>query len=104
MDRPQQLVDRNVDTISNLLDNEQPAVYGDASLPDILKNAHLETAKLLVITVPDVGITDNIIHMALDMNPKIQIVARASYLADVNKLQPSWCHHRLRGGRGTQYV
>ncbi len=80
------IIDRNVDTISTLLDKEQPAVYGDAALPDILKNAHLETAKLLVITVPDVGITDNIIHMAMDMNPKIQIVARARYLADVDKL------------------
>ena len=76
------VIDRNVDTIAKLLEQNQEAVYGDASQPNILEMTHIKTATLLVITIPDLAITLNIIHAARHFNPDIPIVARVKYQAE----------------------
>ena len=81
------IVDRNIDTIETLRKQKLPAVYGDASHFNILENAHVKTARLLVITAPDVTTTLNIVKTALALNPKIQILARASYITGEKTLR-----------------
>jgi len=63
------------------------AIYGDASRPHILKAAGIETAKLCVVVINEPAVAPRIIHQARFLNPTLQIVARARYLADVERLQ-----------------
>lgn len=83
---PSVLVDTNVDTITEQRQSLREAIFGDASSPHILEAAHIKTAKLLVVTTPDIVTTISIIESVRKLNPDIPIVARAVYSSDRIKL------------------
>jgi len=55
------------------------AQHGDACSPDLLEHIHLEHARALVVTLPDVSAVRQIIHLARQVNPNLPIIARARY-------------------------
>ncbi|PJB39508.1 MAG: portal protein, partial [Deltaproteobacteria bacterium CG_4_9_14_3_um_filter_63_12] len=66
-----------------------PVIYGDASQELVLEAAEIGTARLLVVTTPDIVTTRSIITNAKRHNTAIQIVARtsdASFLAVFKEL------------------
>lgn len=81
------VIDQNVDTIAFLRDTKQRGVFGDATNPTILEEAHIEEADLLLITVPSLHTTLNIIEAVQPLNPGLKILARSHYLTDHQKLQ-----------------
>jgi monovalent cation:H+ antiporter-2, CPA2 family len=74
------VVDLNVDTISNLVSEGYPAVYGDGSHREILKTAGIETAKYVLVTVPDLTNAIAVVTTALTLNPAIKTFVRARFL------------------------
>jgi len=52
-----------------------PLVYGDATHELVLRAAAVETARLLVVTTPDVVVTRSIIRTAKLLNPDLRVVA-----------------------------
>jgi CPA2 family monovalent cation:H+ antiporter-2 len=52
------------------------AIFGDASNPDILKQAHIATAKAIVISIPSVEDTKKVINEAKQLNPEAKIIVR----------------------------
>nr|WP_169316414.1 cation:proton antiporter [Desulfomonile tiedjei] len=74
------VVDLNVDTVSNLVSDGHPAIYGDGSHREILTTAGIERAKYLLITVPDLTSAIAIVTTALDLNPKIKTLVRSRFL------------------------
>ena len=74
------VVDLNVDTISNLVSEGHPAIYGDGSHREILKAAGIEKAKYLLVTVPDLTSAIAVVTSALNLNPKIKIFVRSRFL------------------------
>ncbi|MBA3720861.1 MAG: cation:proton antiporter [Parachlamydiaceae bacterium] len=81
------VIDRNIDTIVNLRERHQEAVFGDASHPDILEAAQIKNAKLLIITIPEINTSVNIIENAEKLNPNIRILARVRYTHDQHLLK-----------------
>lgn len=81
------IIDSNVDTITALTEQGKHALYGDASVPNILEIAHVENAYLLVITVPEIDSTISMIHSARQLHPKIPIFARCSFISDSVQLE-----------------
>lgn len=57
---------------------EVTVVYGDATQPTVLEATEVETARLLVVTTPDLVASRSIITHARKLNPKILVVARTS--------------------------
>ena len=53
-----------------------PVIYGDATRPDVLANAHLERAQLLVVAAPDAYQTRAILALARRLNPDLHVVVR----------------------------
>ena len=53
-----------------------PCVYGDASNPEILAQAELERARVLVVTFPDPIATKLAVENARRINPRLDVVAR----------------------------
>ena len=53
-----------------------PVIYGDATRPDILEDAHLERARLVVVAAPDAYQTRAILALARQLNPKVTVLAR----------------------------
>lgn len=74
------IIDHDVDTIAKLRAKQQEAIYGEASHPNMLELAHIEMFSLLIITIPDLASTLNIIKYAREIHPKIIILARARHL------------------------
>lgn len=74
------VVDLNVDTITNLVSEGHPAIYGDGSHREILTAAGIKKAKYLLITVPDLTSAIAIVTTALDLNPRIKTLVRSRYL------------------------
>jgi Kef-type potassium/proton antiporter, CPA2 family (TC 2.A.37.1) len=54
-----------------------PVVYGDASHEVVLEAAETSSARLLIITTPEIVITQTIVERARKVNSEIQVVARA---------------------------
>lgn len=76
------VIDHNIDTIIKLGELNRFAVFGDASSPRILENAGITHAKYLIITVPELETTLNIIQMAKRIKPTIIIAARANFISE----------------------
>ncbi|MCB1163700.1 MAG: cation:proton antiporter [Candidatus Krumholzibacteriia bacterium] len=55
-----------------------PVVYGDAARDTVLEAARIGSARLLVLTTPDMVAARAIIHQARRVNAELQVVARAS--------------------------
>lgn len=75
------IIEQNIDTVSSM-EEHLPIIFGDATGSNILKDAHIEDAAYLVITIPDTAKTIKIIHAARHANPKIKIITRIQYLEE----------------------
>jgi CPA2 family monovalent cation:H+ antiporter-2 len=53
-----------------------PVVYGDATRLEVLKAAHPETARVLLVAVPERFMARRIIELARELNPRIDTVVR----------------------------
>jgi CPA2 family monovalent cation:H+ antiporter-2 len=80
------VVDSNINTVKTLLAEKRPAVYGDASKREILHHAGIEKAEGLLITASGVPAED-VVKAARELNPKIRIVTRATYLRESDALE-----------------
>lgn len=75
------IIEQNIDTVKKL-EQQNVIIFGDAADSDILKNAQIEEASHLIITIPETEKTIEIVHAARRANPAIQIVARIQYISD----------------------
>jgi CPA2 family monovalent cation:H+ antiporter-2 len=63
------------------------ALYGDAARPHLLEEVALMRAKMLVVAINDPAAVERVVRIARGLNPTLQIVARARYLAEVEPLE-----------------
>lgn len=76
------IIDRNIDSIQRIKKIGLQTIFGDAAQSNILESAFIESASLLVITVPEIEATEAIILLAKRLNPSIQIIARVQYQSE----------------------
>lgn len=63
-----------------------PVYYGDASSPEALRHAHLNSAKLVLIMINDPQAVLRIIDAIRRVNPRLAILVRTHYVADRDRL------------------
>jgi Kef-type K+ transport system membrane component KefB len=84
------VVDINVQTHAAIRELGARVVYGDAGNPETLRHAHVDTAEIVISTVPDELLkrTSNaaIVEAVRQVAPNVTIFASASRAADVAKL------------------
>ena len=83
---PVVVVETNLQTVQQLLSEGEAAVYGDASEREILHHAGIEKADGLIIAASGVS-ADAVVKAARELNPKIRILTRATYLGETGKLR-----------------
>jgi CPA2 family monovalent cation:H+ antiporter-2 len=64
-----------------------PAVWGDATEPSVLIQAHIRDAKALVIATPETVHVRKMVDIARTLNPVIQIVVRSHNAAEAELLE-----------------
>ncbi len=63
-----------------------PVLYGDASNSEVLDYACLDKARFVIVTVPNQSACELIVAAALELAPKVSVVARASTINGVHRL------------------
>lgn len=80
------IIDRNVEAVTQLLDSNREAIFGDASFPNMLEIVKIELARILIITIPDLASTIKIVKYAKQIHPEIIIIARVPHKKDESAL------------------
>ncbi|MDP2728339.1 MAG: cation:proton antiporter [Dehalococcoidia bacterium] len=70
------IIDLDPHVIEDLRRQGFPCIYGDAANPYVLSLAELDRARVLVLTTPDPMVVESAMKNALQINPKLDIVAR----------------------------
>jgi CPA2 family monovalent cation:H+ antiporter-2 len=81
------VAEQNRDLVEQLRERGVPAVFGDASAPEVLVQAHVARARMLVIATPDaLGVRQMAAHARL-LNPAIEIVVRSHNEDEARRLE-----------------
>jgi CPA2 family monovalent cation:H+ antiporter-2 len=82
----------NLETVQRLREAGEPAVvYGDASHREILHHAGVEKAAGLIIAASGIP-AQPVVEAAHELNPKIRILTRTTYLRESDVLHRSGAH------------
>jgi CPA2 family monovalent cation:H+ antiporter-2 len=71
------VAEQNRELVERLRARSIPAVSGDAAEPEVLVQAHVARAALLVVAIPDALRVRSLVETARALNPRIEVLARA---------------------------
>lgn len=81
------VADQNREVVERLRADGVPAVTGDAAQPEVLIQAHIARARLLVIATPDtLGVRQMAAHARM-LNPEIEVVVRSHSEEEARRLE-----------------
>lgn len=78
---PYCVIEVNEQTVSRCLRAGMRIIEGDAGEPRTLDRAEIGRATLFVVAIPDDEVMLKAVAMGRKLNPKVRIVARATYLS-----------------------
>jgi len=93
------VIELNMDAVRALREDGVDAIYGDATRPDVLEAAGVGRAASLILGSAGMANSADVIRSARAINPKIRVLARATYLRDVPGLQAAGAT-RVYSGEG----
>src|SRR6266700_2430777 len=83
---PYLIVELNSQTVQQARGRGEPAFYGDATRDEILRALGVERARMLVAAISDPAATRRMVRVARALNPRIHIIARTRYVAEIPEL------------------
>jgi CPA2 family monovalent cation:H+ antiporter-2 len=93
------VVELNMEAVRGLRQQGIEAIYGDATRADTLAAAGVDKAASLILGSAGMDNSSEVIRLARSMNPRIRVLARASYLRDVPSLEAAGAD-RVYSGEG----
>lgn len=91
------VIELNVDTARRLRSEGVHAIYGDASQREILESAGLERAFSLILTAPATAESTEMIRLAREINPTIQVLARSAFHGETAGIRSAGATHVFSG-------
>jgi CPA2 family monovalent cation:H+ antiporter-2 len=83
---PYAVLEINNDTVIQMKKKGEPIFYGDGTSPEILHKLGIATARMLVVAISDPASTRSIVQIARKENPRLYIIVRTRYTAEVEDL------------------
>jgi len=83
---PYVIIEMNPETVRAESRKGEPIFYGDATHEAVLRHAGIQSARILVITIPHAAATRAITALAKRINPLLHVVARTRYVQEVEHL------------------
>src|SRR2546425_776030 len=83
---PYLIVELHSPTVQQARGRGEPAFYGDATREEILRALGVERARMLVAAISDPAATRRMVRVARALNPRIHIIARTRYVAEIPEL------------------
>ncbi len=90
---PYTVIELNPDTVTRQLQLGRTTVFGDATNPDVLESAGLESAEAVVLTIPDDEGTIRACRVIRRARPDIFLAVRAGYLGRAIAAHESGADH-----------
>lgn len=81
------VAEANKELVQSLRDKGTPAVWGDATEPEVLIQAHIRDARALVIATPETIQVRKMVEIARTLNPDIQVVVRSHNVEEAQLLE-----------------
>lgn len=89
VDIPFVIVELNHQRMMECKDAGFPVIFGDMCQPTVMEVAHIETARLLLISTPSSMIAQTIVKQARVFNPKMMMISRAEGIEQMRSLYES---------------
>jgi CPA2 family monovalent cation:H+ antiporter-2 len=86
MSIPYVVLEVNNDTVLQMKKRGEPIFYGDGASREVLLKLGLDKAKMLVVAISDPASTRRIVQLARKENPRLYILVRTRYTAEVEDL------------------
>ncbi|MFB3887256.1 MAG: monovalent cation:proton antiporter-2 (CPA2) family protein [Thermodesulfobacteriota bacterium] len=83
---PYVVLEINNDTVLEMKKRREPIFYGDGASLEVLRKLGLAKAKMLVIAISDPASTRRIVQIARKESPRLYILVRTRYTAEVEDL------------------
>ena len=81
------VIELNIETVRAIRETGVDAIYGDATRPETLTEAGIETAASLILTSAGMANSTEVIRAAREANPGIRVLARTSYLRELDDMR-----------------
>jgi CPA2 family monovalent cation:H+ antiporter-2 len=91
------VIELNLETVRKLRGEGVHAVYGDTGHRDTLINAGVADAGTLILSAAGMSGSAEIIRLAKELNPDIQVLARSTYLSEQGPLASAGATHVFAG-------
>lgn len=83
---PHLVIETNPFTVSAEKKKGVRIMFGDASRPEVLTHAAVETARIVVVAISDAAASRRVVAQARQLNPGIHIIIRTRYVAEMEPL------------------
>lgn len=83
---PHRILEMDPDLVRSATTAGEAIFFGDAARPEILRQAGLESARVLVIAISDPSATARIVAQARRLRPDLYIIVRTRYVAEIEHL------------------
>jgi CPA2 family monovalent cation:H+ antiporter-2 len=83
---PYLVLEMNPETVRTERSKGTPITYGDASHEAVLRHAHIETARVVVVAISDAAATRRVVELARRLHPGVYLIARTRYSHEVGPL------------------
>jgi monovalent cation:H+ antiporter-2, CPA2 family len=85
-DIPYLVLEMNPETVRAERGKGTPIAYGDAAHVAVLRHAHIEAARVVVVAISDAAATRRVVELARRLNPGVYVIARTRYSQEVGPL------------------
>jgi CPA2 family monovalent cation:H+ antiporter-2 len=75
-DVPFIVVEQSRERAESLREEGLPVIYGDASRPEVLRPAHMEAARMVIVAAPDAYQARAIVRLVRAVNPDVRLIVR----------------------------
>jgi monovalent cation:H+ antiporter-2, CPA2 family len=83
---PYLVLEMNPETVRVERQKGIPIAYGDAAQEAVLRHAHIEAARVVVVAISDAAATRRVVDLARRLNPGVYLIARTRYSQEVGPL------------------
>jgi len=80
---PYVILDANPETFNKAKKNKEPIIFGDATNLSILKHAHVQEARVIVIAISDAGATKKMLSSIRQFTQTATIIVRTKYVKEM---------------------
>jgi CPA2 family monovalent cation:H+ antiporter-2 len=91
------VIEMNIETHRRLRSEGHAAIYGDANQREVLEQAGIAGAASLILSASGTAAATEAVRVAREINPDIQVVARADYLRETESLRRAGANEVFSG-------